>query len=63
MPAGAFYLDTLDVPARFITRGTNAEALADKAPVPFPPVLGDYLARLEAEGLSIDAIDFGFGRP
>ena len=58
--------DTLDVLAKFITRGTNAEALAERwewFPRPFwQPAgaarrlaLGDYLARLEAEGLSVDA--------
>ena len=59
--------DTLDVLAKFIVRGTNAETLGDRFawfPRPFwqtadrlhRVVFWDYLARLEGEGLSIDDI-------
>jgi len=65
--AGSGMFDTLDVLAKFITRGTNAEELADRFewfPRPFWQtadvrrriVFWDYLAKLEAEGLSIDDI-------
>jgi hypothetical protein len=62
---GTGMLDAVDVLAKFIVRGTNAETLGDRHewfPRPFwqtsdklrRVVFWDYLARLEAEGLSID---------
>ncbi len=63
--SGSGMFDTVDVLAKFMTRGTNAEDLGDRFewfPRPFwqtpdkrrRVVFWDYLARLEAEGLSID---------
>ena len=59
--------DAMDVLAKFITQGVNAEALGDKFawfPRPFwhtadttrRVIFWDYLARLEADGLSIDEL-------